>query len=384
MEISIETVLEQLIAHIEKKEYKGYDPYDAMNLVLPWKILGRKIPVIFIQFFKRLPVNLRPYLGMKPGYNPKAMGLFLHAFVILFRKTGKEEFLKRAQFLFGWLCENASRDYKGSSWGYDFQWISPIRNLPAFAPSAVVTAFICRGVYAYYQATNDPKAKHILLTAAEFISSELPKVEDNTGICFSYTPMQEEICYNASLLAAEVLYYANTFLEDESLSNQIVAAVNFVLSRQKPDGSWYYSQSLDMRTERRQIDFHQGFILESLHILRECPGMDRRQCNNAIRGGLAFYRFQQFHDNGQAKYRLPKSYPVDIHHVAQGVLTFTRLSEYDPSYLIFSRQIASWAILHMFASKHYFYYRKYKYFRNRIDYMRWGQAWMLLALAEII
>lgn len=383
MEARIEKVLEQLILHIEKKEYKGYDPYDAMNMPLPWQIFGNRIPVVFIQLLKRLPVNIRPLLGIKPGHNPKAMGLFLHAFVILYRKTGKEEFLQKANFLFGWLFENISTGFKGSSWGYNFQWISPIRNLPAFTPSAVVTAFICRGVHAYYQVTQDPKARHILLTAAEFVSAELPKVHDNTGVCFSYTPMQKEVCYNASLLAAEILFYANSFLEAKSLNEQIAGAVNFVLSRQKEDGSWHYSQSRDLRSERRQIDFHQGFVLESIHILKECPALDKPQCENAIRKGLSFYHDQQFQNNGQAKYRLPKSYPVDIHHLAQGILTFTRLSEYDPSYASFSIQIAHWTLENMFSPRHYFYFRKYKYFTNKLNYMRWAQAWMVLALAEI-
>jgi len=29
----------------------------------------------------------------------------------------------------------------------------------------------------------------------------------------------------------------------------------------------------------------------------------------------------------------------------------------------------------------YFYYQKHKYFTNKISYIRWGQAWMMLALA---
>ncbi len=32
----------------------------------------------------------------------------------------------------------------------------------------------------------------------------------------------------------------------------------------------------------------------------------------------------------------------------------------------------------------FFYYRKYPWFTNKIPFIRWGQAWMLLALSELV
>lgn len=376
--------IEKLIEHLEKKEYKGFDPYDALNMPLPWSKFGRIIPVLFIQLLKRLPLNIRPLIGIKPGYNPKAMGLFLHAFCILYKKTGNKLYLQKADFFFNWLFENVSSEFEGKSWGYNFLWISPIRNLPANTPSAVVTAFISRAIFNYYKITSDSRAQDILFGASEFVLRSLPVHEDESGINFSYTPLQEEICYNASLLATEILAYRYFFDPTLELKNKIDKAVSFIIERQKDDGSWAYSENPETKSERNQIDFHQGFILESLEIILQLIPEKEALLKPVIKKGLSFYRNNQFSDRGRPFYRLPKHFPTDIHHVSQGILTFSRLADYDESYRDHSVHIANWAVNNMFSRKGFFYYRKGKLFTNKIDYIRWGQAWMLLALAEIL
>jgi len=52
---------------------------------------------------------------------------------------------------------------------------------------------------------------------------------------------------------------------NDIFDNLINEAVLFVLSKQNNDGSWNYSYDIKNNTERKQIDFHQGFILTSLN-----------------------------------------------------------------------------------------------------------------------
>jgi len=68
----------------------------------------------------------------------------------------------------------------------------------------------------------------------------------------------------------------------------------------------------------------------------------------------------------------------------QGIITFAKLKDHDINYLNFVYKIAKWTIENMQSNDGYFYYRRYKYFNNKIPYMRWGQAWMLLALSNLI
>jgi hypothetical protein len=56
----------------------------------------------------------------------------------------------------------------------------------------------------------------------------------------------------------------------------------------------------------------------------------------------------------------------------------------DTEYLTFSNTIAQWAVKNMKDEKGFFYYQKWPLFTNKMSYMRWGQAWMMIALSSII
>jgi hypothetical protein len=103
----------------------------------------------------------------------------------------------------------------------------------------------------------------------------------------------------------------------------------------------------------------------------------------SITKGVEFYKNEQFFPNGRSMWRLPKKWPVDIHNQAQGIITLSLLKDYHPEYLNFSKTIARWTIENMQDKIGYFYYRKYPLFTNKISYIRWSQAWMLLALSEL-
>ena len=79
--------IELLCSYIEAEDFKGYDPYDALMGWTDFRLLGRMVPAIQVQIQKRNPVNLRPLLGIPKMHNAKAMGLFLHAWLLLDGRT---------------------------------------------------------------------------------------------------------------------------------------------------------------------------------------------------------------------------------------------------------------------------------------------------------
>jgi hypothetical protein len=83
-------------------------------------------------------------------------------------------------------------------------------------------------------------------------------------------------------------------------------------------------------------------------------------------------------------WRIPREWPVDIHNQAQGIITSSRLSHLNPEYLEFAKKIACWTIENMQDKTGYFYFRKNRFYTNKISYMRWSNAWMFLALAELL
>jgi len=379
----VQASLNRLITWVETEKFMGWDPYDILNSRVPFHWLGKWGPPIATQVQKRNPVNLRPVLGIEKGYNPKGMGLSLKAYCNLYHLTGVKKHLATAHSLFEWLADNYSPGYSGYCWGYNFPWASPKEYKKAYLPSVVVTSVVIDGMHEYHKITGSCKAKNIIFSAAEYILQDIPVTHWDDGLSFAYTHISKGVCYNASLHATEVLVRAKSMGAniDEKL---ITEAVHYALNRQKPDGSWNYSYDPVKDTERKQIDFHQGFVLVSLRNIMKQGGILQDEISRAITKGLEFYKKEQFFPNGRSMWRLPKKWPVDIHNQSQGIITFALLKDYGPAYLDFADTIVRWTIDNMQGKQGSFYYRKYPLFTNKIPYMRWGQAWMLLALTEYL
>jgi hypothetical protein len=378
--------IQKLDAFIQGENFKGYDPYDVLNSWLPYKLFGKYGQSVAIQCGKWNPVNLRPLLGVKKDYNPKGLGLLLQAYCKLYLATIESKYLETATMLFNKIIELRSPDRKNYCWGYNFVWANPGHVLPKFYPSVVVSSFVGQGIFEYYSITKDKDAEEIINSIGKYILEELPVSETTEGICFSYTDYQKDCCYNASMLGAEMLARIYSLDHDVVIKDKIRQAINYVISHQNSNtGVWNYSINEKTGEERHQIDFHQGFILCSLYnTTKYCGILDDSKIDKALRIGLNFYKHNQFMPNGQSYWRVPKKYPVEIHNQAQGIITFSLLKDYSDEYLPFANTICQWTIDNMQSQKGYFYYRKFRTYTNKIPYMRWSQAWMMLALSYLV
>jgi len=380
----IQDALSRLTAYIKDEDYRGYDPYDTLNSKINFLSMGKWPAVLATQIQKRNPINIRKFLGIKKDFNPKAMGLFLAAYCLLQKNSEEKSYKSEIDYLFDWLTQNYSKNYSGFCWGYNFPWISPEKYINAYVPSVVVTAYVAKGIFEYYRISQDPRAKAILESICKFILNDLYRYEDKTGLCFSYTPLSMDCCYNASLLGAEILAKVYSITKDGRLLDPVQRSVDFILTRQHEDGHWNYSMDIKTGTERNQIDFHQGFILESLYEIKKHSDISGKIYEDTLLKGMRYYKNNQFLENGRSLWRVPKKWPADIHHQAQGIITFTKLKSLDPGYFKWAEKIADWTINNMQDDNGYFYYQKWKFFKNKIPYIRWGQAWMLLVLANLM
>jgi hypothetical protein len=374
--------LEKLQAYIEKEEFKGYDPYDTLTSPFPFQWFTRYGQAIATQIQKRNPFNIRPLLGIKKEYNPKGMGLLLHGYVLLQKTFPERNYNKQIGFIYNWLKENKSREFKNACWGYNFGWASPEKYLPPFAPTVVATSFIASGVYEYYQLTKDASARELLLSIADFIVDDLPVTETENGICYSYSPFMKDCCYNASLLGAETLARVYSLTGNGSLKLAAESAVEFVVAHQHDDGHWKYKIDPLTGKERHQVDFHQGYIIDSIRNVMKYSGEQKSHWIEAINKGVAFYKNEQFFADGQSKWRLPKIYPVEIHNQSQGIITFIESGKKE--YIDFSTRVLQWTIHNMQDENGFFYYRKLKNYTNKISFMRWSNAWMFLAMCKYV
>ncbi|OFX79062.1 MAG: hypothetical protein A2X12_07630 [Bacteroidetes bacterium GWE2_29_8] len=381
---TIKNAINTLSSYIEREEFKGYDPYDSLNSPL-FKILkGNVIPAVFTQIQKRNAFNIRPLIGVHKEYNPKGIGLLLSAYCKLYKQFNDNHYLEQSHKLFEIIKSLKSEGYSGAAWGYNFDWVSISNSLPAYAPSAVVTSFVIQGIYEYFTITGSESAKEIIISSADFIIKDLPINKFYNGKCIAYTKDYKNCCYNASLLGAEILAIVYKITNNTDNLNLIDELVNSVVSMQKENGVWFYDYNLQKKTEKKQIDFHQGFVLNSISNIIKLTEIDENKYKESIVKGLDFYYNNQFNQEGKSLWRIPKEYPVDIHNQSQGIITFATHKMYNEKYLLFARKIADWTIDNMQDKKGYFYYKINRLGKNKISFMRWSQAWMLLALSTFI
>jgi hypothetical protein len=370
-----------LHSYIQSQNFRGYDPYDGLMGIIQPNLVGARLARFWMQFMKRFPLNLRSLLRIPKMRNPKAMALFLQALIDYDDQWPQNPLKSDIQFLFEWLQANRCNGFSGDCWGYPFQWYSKDLLMPPNTPSVVVTAFAGKAILRYYEMTQSQRALESLKNIILFFQKEIPTHHDQSGICFSYTPFRKDCIYNANMLVAELLIRMGDICNHSRWLELGKMATRFVLSKQKERGFWNYSLDPKTGIEKPQIDFHQGFILESLYQIKNTTyiaGLDQ-----ALETGARFYKNNQFNMFGQSKWRWPKSWPVDIHHQAQGIITFSLLSKDEPYYMPVAKKIAAYT-LRVMRSQTGYYYQKWPVLMNRIPYMRWGQAWMLKALGTLV
>jgi hypothetical protein len=377
----IQQSLKKLKAYVESEKFKGYDPYDTLNSPIPFHWFGKWGQVLPIQFQKRNPFNIRFLLGIKKDYNPKAIGLFLHAYSLDYQSNKNEETLDKMSFFFNWLLDNRTEGYSEYCWGYNFDWASPVKFLEKFSPTIVVSGFVAKGVFEYYQATQTPKALEVLKSIGDFTKNQLEWTETDKGKCVSYSTKTIDCCYNANMLGAELYARLYSLTKEERYKDLACKMTDFTVAYQKESGLWNYGIDLKTGKERTQIDFHQGYVLDSIHYVIKYCGNNEVYLN-ALKLGAKYYFKNQFKETGQSIYRVPNDYPVEIHNQAQGIITLTRLAYLSKEYAPFVTTIANWTSENMQSKKGYFYYKKYPLHTIKTPFMRWSQAWMLLALTE--
>jgi len=369
--------------YIESRDYTGFDLYDGLKSVRSRALLQN--PVVnagVTHLFKRNPVDLRKLAGIGPTTMPKTLGICLQAYALLAGvetdAARRRELLARGDSLVDRLDAMRCAGHSGACWNFGFPYKKMFDK-----PTAVITAIVAKGLYHHHRVSGSSRAGGLLAATEPFFLRDLVVTRAPEGWCFSYTPGKADCCYNANMLVGESLARIHSLTGEETLLEPMDRIVDFTLSHQHGDGRWNYSLRPDSGREREQVDFHQGYVLESLHeTMRLVPGRFDRAAG-ALDAGTAFYRRHQFYPDGRARWRIPKNYPIDIHNQAQGVILFSLLAYRDASYLPFARTVLDWTLDHMRAPDGHFHYQVHRLYTNRIAYMRWAQAWMFLSFARL-
>jgi hypothetical protein len=378
----LEAKIVKLLAYCEANDWAGYDPYDALNtpIFAALPSLNSRLPrLVLTQALKRSPINIRRLLRIPNTQNPKAIALFLSAFLKLsgigMAKTGElvAQMIER-------LIALRSEGVPYWCWGYSFPWQTRTIVVPKGTPNLVCTTFVGNALLDAYAQRQDARCLSMAVSTAEYILNELYWTDGKVVAGFSYPlPQLRHQVPNANFLGAAFLCRVYKHTNERNFLDSAVRVARCAVAMQHPDGSWDYG---DGQSQRWIDNFHTGYNLCALHSIGRYAAT--LEFESTLRRGLEFYRAHFFRADGAPRYFHNRTYPVDIHCVAQSIITLLALKDLNPSNIELARSVFQWAMNHMWDERGFFYYRVLRSYTNRISYMRWAQAWMLLAMSALL
>jgi hypothetical protein len=379
----LQLALQKLLDNCQANDWAGYDPYDALNsrLFKALPILDSRIPrLVLTQGLKRLPFNLRPILAIPKTQNPKGLALFLSAFTKIAR-SGTED-PRKTELLMAHMIERIgalrSPNQPYSCWGYSFPWQTRTIIVPSGFPNLVCTTFVANALLDAYELCGNEECFKMALSAAQYILAKLFWTADGSaGFSYPHPSVRNQV-HNANFLAACLLARTYSHTRDEQFLHPALQVARQSAARQQANGSWYYGEA---QSQRWIDNFHTGYNLCALLDLSNYVGTE--EFDSVIGRGFMFYRNHFFTDDGSARYFHDSTYPIDIHSVAQSIITLVRFRNADRENLILAQTVFDWAVKHLWDKRGFFYYRVLRSYTNRVSFMRWSQAWMALAMVTL-
>lgn len=372
-------IFAKLSAWCKSQDYSGYDPFDGLNSrifqSLPIKN-SRFFRLAWIQFFKRSPINFRKIALIPKGKNPKGLALFTLGWLEIYKDTKSIEAKNEIEKLLNELYDlRLQTSDSRLAFGYNFDWQGRAFFAPKGTPTVVPTAFVAKAYIEAYKIFGNEKHLEILQKICNFITSDLKRTHETVDeICFSYSPIDETRVFNASLLACEVLACVGKLTNNEEYKNLAIRGANYVVNRQRKDGSWAYGEE---NYQSWADNFHTAFNLMSLReIANAC---ETKVFDDSINNGYEFWLNNFFEADGKPKYFPEKVFPIDCHSSAAAIVC---LCEFGNS--AFAQKIADWTSANLWNERGYFIYQQTNFYKIKIPYMRWTNAWMFYALAKFI
>jgi hypothetical protein len=372
--------IQRLYGWLEKNDYKGYDTFDGLNarFVRPFTFNSKFLNTVLQQAVRRVPINLRPVLGVRKGHSTKGMGFLARGFMRLHTATGEKLWADKAEYCLQWLIEHQSPDYPGA-WGNHFDYQSRSFYLPKNVPTIVWTSLIGQAFLDGYDHFKKDQYLQIAVSACEHIMTKLEKYPDGEGTCISYIPIGKSLVHNANTLGGALLARTYSHTHNQSHRDLAQRAIQYTAQYQRPDASWWYGEKANLHW----VDnFHTAYVLDCFKFYDEGTG-DKRFDKNMMTG-YDFWKKTFFLADGTPRYYDHKTLPIDIQCSSQAIDTLVYFNDRDPESLPLALQVAQWTIDNMQDRSGYFYYRRYSpWVVNKTPTLHWGQATMMCALAGL-
>lgn len=373
------SVADALLEQGRKEDFSGYDPFDGLNSALFDWFGARHIPlarIAWLQLHKRSPVNLRKLVGVPKRRNAKGIALTILGLLERHRCSHDGAEMNEAIALGDWLITQCVDRgvWKHCAWGYHFDWAARAFYVPRGKPNAITTCYVARALYALGRVTGHSRFTDVAIDAGFFLDRLHVLTSDLEY--YAYIPGETAFVHNASLWTAALVARTAVHTGDGAMRERALRVARQSASMQRPDGAWPYGA----RAHHAFVDcFHTGYNLEALDSLQRTLGTN--EFAGVIRTGMDYYRRHFFLKDGTVKYYHDRMWPLDTHSVAQAVITLMKVGGTEAD-LSLTNAVLTQAFASLYLpEQERFVYQKQRWFTNKINYMRWTQAWAFYALS---
>lgn len=360
---------EELAKALQGENHLGWDPYDALSSPL-LRPLARTITLrrAAIQALRRLPVNLRPLLGIPRVEHAKALALATSAHACLSSLDDGPGHREAALALAERLAAKALPTETGVGWGYEFDVQTRWGYYRRGEPNAVVTTFAGHALLD----SGAEELRPLVLQALEFAVSELLVARDGKQF-FAYFRGSTVPIHNANVLLAGLVARS----AESELLPHVKGPVAFTLQRQKREGQWPYGEGRGLGW----VDgFHTAYVLQGLAHWEQATG--DADARSALERGLDFYLERLLDPDGAARASDRRRYPVDAHAAGTALAALAELTRYDERCSAAAERVLAWTLENLRRPDGRFAFQRGRLFTNSLPYVRWSDAHMLLGLAS--
>src|SRR5215468_4030144 len=177
----LDGVIARLLGYCRTENWAGFDPYDALNSKLfdTAPLLNTRLSrLAFTQALKRCPVNIRRFALIPKTQNPKALALFLSAFLRLPAELLPDR-KQLMQYMIQRLMALRSPESSYWCWGYSFPWQGRGILVPRGAANLVCTTFVANSLIDLFDQTENYQALEMAISATDYIFDQLYWVDEN-------------------------------------------------------------------------------------------------------------------------------------------------------------------------------------------------------------
>ncbi|UCE03767.1 MAG: hypothetical protein JSW67_06150 [Candidatus Latescibacterota bacterium] len=278
------------------------------------------------------------------------------------------------------LLATATRTANGIGWGMKFRWHTIDGTIPEDTPCHTQTAYVYELLAALHAETSDSAYETPLRKIASHVCYDFPEWSFGEALASAYSTHDTRRVVNANSYRMMMLLDAGRRFGIQEYTDKGLATLEYVLSMQREDGSWPYSETEDF------VDtFHTCFVLKNLVKAQRIFGNGIERAKQAVERGLAYYLSHLFDASG---YPIPFSvrprrtvYRYDSYDLAESIGILAEL-ESESKRL---RHLLRFVKTRLQTSDGWFRFRVYRReLGPGIPYMRWANSAMFVALTKFL